>query len=291
MEPGITGMDFFTRRTLYKNALLQFLAGQPDLCLLTGIPGNIGDSLICAGTEDLLTGGQIPYRPIPLHDLDTTHFPQSTLLIPGSGALTKPYHEWLPASVLKASQRFSKVVLLPSSYDVTVPIVAECLTQENVYPLARETGSYRLVKVFGRAALSYDCAVYFHRFDQIRDVSKNSASDTSVLLALREDHDSLLHVEGLIPNPEINEDISRAKTDLNGWIETITRASTIITDRLHVAIATVLFGKKLIYLDPATQKVSRCLDFTFRDTFCDRIERCSPAWLLVNGYAVRKEVG
>ena len=47
-------MDFYTRRSLYKESLLSFLGAQCDLHLLTEMHGNIGDHLIWAGTRDLL---------------------------------------------------------------------------------------------------------------------------------------------------------------------------------------------------------------------------------------------
>jgi len=280
-------MDFQARKTLYKESLLHFLAQQSDLFLLTNIPGNIGDHLIWAGTEDLLAAGRIPYTSILLKDIQDIHLPRGTLLVPGSGALTKSYHEWLPATVIEASRRFHKVILLPSSYDVTVPIVAECLSQQNVYAFARETRSYRAVKNTGRVALSFDCAVYYHEFDDVPALLPKKKQDT-VLLALREDKDSLLYSQNLAPNPAINEDISRVKTNLGGWLKTIRRHGTIVTDRLHVAIASVLFGKRLIYLDPRNFKISNYFSFTFRDTFDDRVEHCTTAWLLSNDFVIEK---
>lgn len=280
-------MDFFTRRSFYKESLLNFLAEQPDLYLLTHIPGNIGDHLIWAGTEDLLACGSFSYATIALKDLEDTHHPQDTLLVPGSGALTKSFHEWLPATVIKASRRFHKVILLPSRYDLTVPIVAECLSQKNVYAFARETESYRLAKNLGRAALSFDSAVYYHEFHDVPASIPEYRHDT-VLSALREDVDSLLYGQNLAPNPAINQDISRAKTNLDEWLETIKHHDTIITDRLHVAVASVLFGKRLIYLDPRNYKISKYFSFTFRNTFDDRAKPCTPEWLYANGFVIEK---
>lgn len=281
-------MDFLTRRTLYKTSTLNFLAKQSNLYLLTKIPGNIGDHLIWAGTEDLLRSGRISYASIALKDLENTDLPQGTLLVPGSGALTKSYHEWLPATVTKASRRFSKVIILPSSYDSSVPVVAECLSQPNVFAFARETRSYRLAKVFGRAALSYDCAVYFRGFSDARVSAEDSGEDTRVLVALRGDKDSLLLSKGLTPSPAVNQDISLAKANLKEWITVISEYSSVVTDRLHVAVAAVLFGKRLIYLDPYNLKISNYFDFTFRDAFSDRIQHCYPEWLVANKFVVKR---
>jgi exopolysaccharide biosynthesis predicted pyruvyltransferase EpsI len=280
-------MDFFARRTLYRASLLNFLAGQPNLYLLTGMPGNIGDHLIWVGTEDLLAGGSISYASMPLKELDNACLPQGTLLIPGSGALTKSFHEWLPAAVIKASRRFNKVVLLPSSYDLTVPIVGECLSQQNVYAFAREIGSYRLAKNSGRAAISFDCAVYYREFTDV-PASVPEYRPENLLLALREDKDSLLYGQNFVPNPAINVDISKVKANLDAWIETIKQHDTIITDRLHIAVSSMLFGKRLIYLDPRNLKLSNYFNFTFRDTFDDRVELCTPEWLYANEFVIKK---
>ena len=106
--------------------------------------------------------------PLPLHEVGNKDRPRSTLLIPGNAALTKFWHEWLPAVVIKAAGSFHKVIILPSSFDLSVPIVAECLSQHNVYAFARETRSYRSVKSLGRAALCLDSAIYFHGFNTVR---------------------------------------------------------------------------------------------------------------------------
>jgi exopolysaccharide biosynthesis predicted pyruvyltransferase EpsI len=282
-----TRMDYFTRRSFYKENLLNFLAQQSYLYLLTNIPGNVGDHLILVGTEDLLACGSISYTSIPLRDIEDTHIPQGTLLVPGSGALTNTFHEWLPATIIKASHHFHKVIILPSSYDLSVPIVAECLAQPNVYAFARETGSYRLAKNLGRAALSFDSAVYYHEFNKVPESIPVYRHDT-VLSALREDKDSLLYGHGFAHNPAINVDISRAKTNLDEWLETIKCHNTIITDRLHIAVASVLFGKRLIYLDPRNCKISKYFGFTFRDTFNDRVKRCTPEWLYTNEFVIKK---
>ena len=281
-------IDFHARRSLYKASLSWFLGAQSDLCLLTEMHGNIGDHLIWAGTRDLLESAGIRYTSMPLHEVGNRDRPRSTLLIPGSGAWTKSWHEWLPAAVLKASGSFHKVIILPSSFDLSVPIVAECLSRQNVYVFARETRSYRSAKSLGRAALCLDCAIYFHRFGD-NPAAAGPVENGSLLLALREDKDSLLPGLGLAPNPVMNQDISLTKANLDDWIDAITRASTVVTDRLHVALASVLFGKRLIYLDLDRLKISNHFNYTFRNTFDDLISQCSAAWLAANEFVVKRE--
>ena len=280
-------MDFYTRRSLYKESLLSFLGAQCDLHLLTEMYGNIGDHLIWAGTRDLLESAGVGYMLLPLHEVGNKDRPRSTLLIPGNAALTKFWHEWLPATVIEAAGSFHKVIILPSSFDLSEPIVAECLSQHNVYAFARQTRSYRSVKSLGRAALCLDSAIYFHGFNDSPTSTAGPVEDSSLLLALREDKESLLPGQGLAPNPVMNQDISLTKANLDDWIDAITRASTVVTDRLHVAVASVLFAKRLIYLDPDRLKISNYFNYTFRDTFDGLIRRCPVEWLVANKFVVK----
>jgi len=127
-------MGFFARRMLYRDALLSFIRKESDLYLLMDMPGNIGDHLICAGTTELLVSGNIRFKDMPVRDVANTARKRGTLLIPGSGAFDRRWHEWLPDTVLAASNNFGRVIILPSSYDVSVPVVgqvlepAECLS-------------------------------------------------------------------------------------------------------------------------------------------------------------------
>jgi exopolysaccharide biosynthesis predicted pyruvyltransferase EpsI len=140
----------------------------------------------------------------------------------------------------------------------------------------------------GRVALSFDCAIYFHKFNDCPASAAEPVEGGNLLLALREDKESLLSHESLAPNPAMNQDISLTKGNLDDWIDVIAQASTVVTDRLHVAFASVLLGKRLIYLDPNRLKISNCFNFTFRDTFDDRVQQCSAAWLAANGFALKR---
>lgn len=281
-------MDFPTRKSLFRASLTAFLGAQRDLCLLTQMPGNIGDHLIWAGTQDLLGSEGLHYTSVPWCELEEKNRPQGTLLVPGSGAFSTFYHEWLPNTVLKASDRFQKVIILPSSFNISIPIVAECLSRPNVYAFAREVRSYRSAKGLGRIALSLDCAVYYRVFNSGQALIPESLGNDSLLLALRVDKESLLTTQGVMPNPAINQDISLTKVGLNEWIHAIDQASTVVTDRLHIAVASVLLGKRLMYTDPDRQKITDHFGFTFRDTFNDRVRKCSLEWLLANDFVIRR---
>jgi len=81
---------------LYRDALLSFIRKESDLYLLTDMPGNIGDHLICAGTTELLVSGNIQFKDMPVGDVANATRKRGTLLIPGSGAFDRRWHECCP---------------------------------------------------------------------------------------------------------------------------------------------------------------------------------------------------
>jgi exopolysaccharide biosynthesis predicted pyruvyltransferase EpsI len=248
--------------------------------------GNIGDHLIWAGTSDLLDHSGVHYETLAAGDVTSGRFPRGDLLIHGSGAFDARWHEWLPELVLEASDRFHAVIILPSSFDPAVPVVARCLSRPNVFAFAREVRSYRAIKSFGRAALSFDCAVYYHRFADRDDTGAPRAAGDDVLLALREDEGSLLALHGVAANPARNDDISLTRTSLDDWLGAIAAADAVVTDRLHVAVAGVLLGKAVTYLDPYDGKISTYASYTFRDAFESGLRPCSVEWLRANDLVV-----
>jgi hypothetical protein len=195
-------MDFYTRRMLYRDALLSFIRTESDLYLLTDMPGNIGEHLICAGTTELLVSGNIRFKDMPVGDAANAARRRGTLLIPGSGAFDRRWHEWLPDAVLAASNNFGRVIILPSSYDVSVPIVARSLSQRNVYPFAREARSYSAIKHLNHAALCFDCATFFN-FKAPAKTGSRADDGKAPLLVLREDAGSLLRT-GLCAQSKID---------------------------------------------------------------------------------------
>ena len=250
--------------------------------------GNLGDHLIWAGTDDLFRGSDLPVVRVGLGELTHVAHPRSTLVIPGSGALSRRWHEWLPETVVKASRHFRRVIVLPSSYDLSVPVLTECLRLPNVYAFAREERSYQAITTSGAAGgLALDCAVYHSAFeDRALAGSRNTDDEDRLLVALREDECSLLPILGLRPEPSLNKDISLSCADLSEWLAAIEAAGVVVTDRLHVAVAATLLGKRLVFVDPYDAKISTYWAFTFEDAFDDRVTESSLAWLVARGLVV-----
>jgi exopolysaccharide biosynthesis predicted pyruvyltransferase EpsI len=96
-------------------------------------------------------------------------------------------------------------------------------------------------------------------------------------------------MHGVAPNPDMNDDISSTKHDLTDWLAAIEQVGSVVTDRLHVAVAAVLLGKRLFYLDPYNKKISTYFAYTFRDSFNEVITNCSLEWLTEKNYLISVE--
>lgn len=271
-------MSFDTRRTRYGQALADFL--RPcRLGLLTGMPGNTGDLLIHAGTHDFLVSKQLPFSPVPFSNLESAAGRGGTLLIPGSGALTESWNEWLPDTVIAASRIFDQVVILPSAIDPSVPHVAEAVSRPNVFSFARDRRSYAASKAIARIGICPDLAVFYDGFNNPRP-----PAGEQTLLALRQDRDSSMPALEMVADSALNDDISQTRSDLGTWIQAIEASSFVITDRLHVAVAALMLGRKVRYFETADEKIGGYFDYTFRDQFSGQAQPVSAEWLESRGY-------
>jgi len=281
---------FLRRRRHHADALFSVLSELPDLVLLTGMQGNIGDHLIWEGTVDLLTCGGLRWRELRVEEITASMPPGGTLVVPGSGAFHKFWHEWLPGALLEAARHFDRVVVLASSFDPQVKEVGELLSRSNVYAFARELRSYEAIKHFGRAMVSFDPALYFADFDDkaLATMAEappsarvaSSYRERAVPSFLRCDEGSVLGQNGLLPNPETNLDISLTSGDLTDFLNAIRGQDLVITDRLHVAVASIMLGKTVTYLDPYDAKISEYLAFVFGGSVAPHVSQCEIPWLL-----------
>jgi len=283
---------FQRRLLLHQDAVCAVLRDRQPVILLTEIPGNIGDHLIWAGGRHLLENGGIAYEELPLRDLEslrTRPFP-GTLVVPGSAAFTSLFHEWLPQTIITASQAFERVVILPSEFDPAVPEVHTALSRGNVYAFAREAHSYKTIKHYGRASLALDPALWAHDFIPAPPGVTASEIFGEVLLALRTDEASDLRQRGLQFTSE-NDDISLTTSLLTDFLKRVGQADTVVTDRLHIGVAAIMLGKMLHYVDPLNAKISRYISYNFRDEFAEQICQHDVAWLLSHGFVSMGESG
>jgi GT2 family glycosyltransferase len=212
-------------------ALLSEIGEGYDLTFVTG-PGNVGDALIQAGIRALLSGRI--YREITVDQLprETGH----TALMTGGGAWCRAYHEYMPRALGIAEARFERVIVLPSSFDVTEDIVRQALERSAATIFAREHESLHRIEGMCRARLAHDCAFFF-------DFTGFATEGTGTLNAFRLDGEALPGE----PDMPDNDDLSVTAGDLGEWLATIERHAHIRTDHLHVLIAAALMGKTVEY--------------------------------------------
>lgn len=270
------------RHARYRASMARYLAGLAGVHLLTRMPGNTGDQLIDAGTRAVLADSGQPVTEIPVDEFPVLPPTDGTLVIPGSGAFDRDWHEWLPQLVIEAADRFAAVVIMPSSFDTSIPIVRDALLAGNVYPFAREARSYASLRATGRAGLSLDPAMYAPVPQR-----EPGSSRSGVLLALREDRSSLLAETGFRPHPERNCDISAWVGDFDDWWQRVLGAERVITDRLHVAVAALRSGTPLTFAEPRGHKISTYLSFTFAGEVQATVGPVSPGWLQDEGWVIR----
>jgi exopolysaccharide biosynthesis predicted pyruvyltransferase EpsI len=279
---------YYNRLDAFKVGIGGYLRAEQHIILLSGMPGNIGDHLIWAGTRRLLKDQDIDFDQMNVKDVidNNLSYGNSTLVIPGSGAMTGRWHEWLPATVIAAATHFKKVVILPSEYEPEVEIVHKALSLKNVWAFAREEKSYTKIKHYGRAAIALDPALYAFEFETSNYLERLDEDLGAVLIALRTDAGSMLPVNNL-RQVKPNNDISLTCGSLDEFLGLIQRHDSVITDRLHVAVAGLMLGKTVRYVDPYNQKISRYAKFNLRDEFGKSFQKRDESWLLDRGYVER----
>lgn len=186
--------------------------------------GNRGDDLIEAGTRALLDGAGIPYR--FLYDEDIRDFSGELLLLGGGGGWCR-YWRHSP-SVLIDATGFERVVVFPSTYDMTEPLTAHVLRTTEARLFAREA-----VSAEATGATLAHCPAFFYPYQ-----SKQRGRGT--LHAFRTDSESTGE-----PVPRDNVDVANISCSLEAWLTLLDHFAEIHTDRAHVIVAAALLGKRV----------------------------------------------
>ena len=127
------------------------------------------------------------------------------------------------------------MIIVPSSFDVSLPSVRSTLATTKALVFARERKSFDDISRICDAKIAYDCAFFFDYRPYLRH-------GEGCLVSYRIDAESAL---GGVP--ESNHDISRSCSSLDEWLWTIARHAVVKTDRAHVMIAGALLGKVVEY--------------------------------------------
>jgi GT2 family glycosyltransferase len=228
-----------------RRSILEQLGDQPDLTFVRGV-GNRGDELIWAGTRQLLANRD--YREVDLAGLCAVT--GNTVLLSGSGAFCRPFHELMPRALAVCGLRFERVIVLPSSFDPSDDEVREALAHTRATVFAREPESYRQIAPLCDASLAHDCAFFF-------DFSPYRRNGRGVLNAFRTDREA---VAGQLL-PEDNDDISVSAPSLERWLETIADHELIRTDRAHVMIAAAMLGKRVEFAPSSYHKLEGIAEY------------------------------
>ena len=269
-------------------AISEYIKQYSDIYLLTNMYGNTGDRLIWDGTRSFLSDYAIEFKNIPMQELGKTDTTSSTILIPGSGALTVLFHEWLPDIIEKASQCFAKVIVLPSQIDTDVKKVRDALSLQNVFCFAREQRSYAKAKNSFPLGLGIDLAIFSKHFNKPESPIRNSTNST--LVSLRIDQATMLSKNTFRLNDDVNNDISFSMKTLEDWMQVISNSDSIVTDRMHIAVAAVMLKKELFYIDPHDKKISDYFRFTFgSEAPSKNVKQVDVDWICSMGYASKIE--
>ncbi len=227
--------------------LLSALAGETDITLIRPY-GNMGDHLIHAGTRRLLSN--IAYKEVSLLHLDGVR--GQVAVIMGGGGWCKA-HSDLPRYLPHIEAQFERVIVFPSSFDITEASVKEALSKSKALFFARERKSYEQIRGLCQADLAHDCALFF-------DFGQYQQTGRGLLTAYRTDAEAVGH-----PLPPGNNDISMTCESLDEFLSTIARYETIETDRAHVMIAAAQLGKRVYYNTSNYHKVPALAKFNLAD--------------------------
>ena len=228
-----------------RRLILETIGDCEDMTFVRNV-GNMGDHLIGGGTRALLAGR--PYREVSLREVGRVR--GRLALLGGGGAWCAPYHELMPEALPVLERTFDRVVVLPSSFDLSVEAVARTLSRSRAVVFARGRESYRQIRTVCDARLAHDASFFF-------DFSPWRREGHGVLNAWRTDREST----GLYPLPAGNVDISVTCESLDEWLWTIARHALVRTDRAHVLIAAALLGKTVEYRASSYHKLPEIAAF------------------------------
>ncbi len=207
----------------YKNANVDFLR----------FPGNYGDSLIWHGTKKLLLSLNISEHCV---DIFSPKY-NDVLFIDGGGNLVDHYSD-IRNFLIKKPALYKEVVVLPHTIfgEKQVEILNNVSSKLTIF--CREKISAKFLEdklIQAEIYLWHDCAFY-NKFVQVPEGNR-------VMNVFRSDIESLLNIQ-----PESNNDLScngYATKPLDELIEILQKCVQVNTDRLHIAIAATLLGKKV----------------------------------------------
>jgi exopolysaccharide biosynthesis predicted pyruvyltransferase EpsI len=233
-----------------KETLVSIIGQSTDVHFLKS-HGNLGDELIFAGTRQLLSSINIPYTETPLSNEE---LPSGDIaLISGGGAWCRTWEDFMTERLPKVKNNFDKVVVLPSSYQISSKVF-DAIQTPGVTFMAREEISYMFIRNFCDSVLSHDHA--FHL-----DYSPYYAEGKETLYSYRKDAERAEQID----LPAHNIDTSILPIPLRVWLLILSSYETVYTDRAHVMIASAMLGKTVHYRASNYHKIPAIVDYSLRE--------------------------
>lgn len=208
-----------------RRKILAAIAGASEITLIRTLD-TIGDELTYAGARQLLRG--LSYRETVADRLDRAR--GDLALIAGSSAWRKPAH-YLSRHLPGIEARYDRVVVLPSTYDLSDPITSVLLARSRALFFAREPISLEKISRLCRAELAHDPAFFFD-FSPYRATGDGSDQGEGLLQ----------YFSDVEPPPDCS-------VALDEWLWRISRYKEIHTDCAHALIAAAMLGKRVGYRD------------------------------------------
>jgi hypothetical protein len=207
--------------------MIDLLKNSPPPRLYMANPGNLGDALIREGTLHF-------FRSIGLEHQEVRNPPEhkvGTFVFGGGGAWCRNWdHSYFVSAAL---QKADTIIVLPSTYAIDSPLY----DSQKIHFFCRDTKQSQIL--CPRARFHQDMAFHLAR-------SITPRLGTGVGYFMRTDKERL----GAFDVPRGNKDISTSGQTFNStkyFIDAIGAVKTVHTDRLHVAIAACMLGKKIYF--------------------------------------------
>lgn len=221
-------------------------------------PGNWGDGLIRYGTLKFFNDINLKYTELTPKKIDwiIPFLKGGVVLYGGGGAWC---NNWYNNYVNKLSKRF-KVIVLPSTYEIGN-------NYRNVIFFSRD--KFQSLKTIPNAKFAHDMALY------ISDEFTTGEKGLGKGFFFREDKESANNFS----LPKNNIDISHKGnhlTPVENFFKELDMYEEIYTDRLHVAIASCLLGKKVYLFSANYFKIEAIYNSSLKNNFENLIFNKSP---------------
>lgn len=229
-------------------------------------PGNAGDSLIAAGTLALFRKLNLDFKICNIRNT----FHGDTIIYGGGGNLIKHYDNL--KNFLRENHQNNKIIVLPHTiYDCSDLLNS---VGSNIYIFAREEISYEYIKDNmnnpENAFLSNDMAFHFDDLDFYKQQCYTGECNAFRLDLEKTDiqiprGNKDISNDFMFKQNTLNEDYINIST--NNMFSYLCKFDTINTNRLHVAIAGSLLGRKVNLYANSYFKNKAVFDFSIKNKF------------------------